>query len=150
MKVKTTRFGEIEIKDEDILHVPAGLPGFPDEHRFVLIPYAENSPFVYLQSATEDYLAFLMTEPFRFFKDYEFEIDEASMKELEISDEKQIYTYVMVTVPRGNAKAMTANLVAPFIINIKEKRAKQVVLEKSAYHTKHPVFEHASAAEGGS
>lgn len=148
MKVKTTRFGEIEIDQADIIVFPEGLPGFPDERDFVLIPYAEDSPFVYLQSATEDYLAFLMTDPYLFFDDYKFAIDDETMGELEIQDKNEVYVFAMVTVPKGNVKKMTANLVAPVIINTKRSRAKQMILEKSGYNTCHPVFRDGSSAEG--
>lgn len=149
MQVKTTRFGTIEIVENDIITFSDGVPGFPDKYQFVILPYDQESPFVILQSATEDYLAFLMTDPFLFFNDYEFEIDQENMNNLEVKDEKDIAVYTMVTVPVGKVKEMTANLVAPIVININNKAGKQIVLEKSKYTTKHRLFEDDVAVEGG-
>lgn len=149
MQIKTTRFGSIEISESDIITFDEGLPGFPDDHQFVIIPYEDESPFVLLQSATEDYIAFLMTDPFLFFSDYEFEIDPENMKALEIKEEKDIVVYTMVTVPAGKAREMTTNLVAPIAINIHTRAGKQVVLEKSKYTTKHRLFTDEGFCEGG-
>lgn len=149
MQVKTTRFGTIEIVENDIITFSDGVPGFPDMHQFVILPYDEESPFIILQSATEDYLAFLMTDPFLFFKEYEFEIDQENMDNLEVKDEKDIAVYTMVTVPVGKVKEMTANLVAPVVININNRAGKQIVLEKSKYTTKHRLFEDEATSEGG-
>lgn len=149
MQVKTTRFGTIEINEADIITFNDGLPGFPDDHQFVIIPYDEESPFVYLQSATENYLAFIMANPFLFFPDYEFEIDEDNMKELDIKTDKDIAVYAMITVPKQDINEITANLVAPVVINIHTRQAKQTVLEKSQYQTKHKLFPQNVSPEGG-
>ncbi len=149
MQVQTTRFGTIEIDETDIITFGDGLPGFPEECQFVILPYDDESPFVLLQSTTEDYLAFLMTDPFLFFKDYQFEIDQDNMNSLEVKEEKDIAVYTMVTVPIGKVREMTTNLVAPVVININSKAGKQIVLEKSKYTTKHRLFTDAVASEGG-
>jgi len=149
LQVKTTRFGTIEINETDILTFDDGLPGFPEDHQFVIIPYAEESPFVLLQSAREDYLAFLMTDPFLFFNDYQIEIDDKNMSELKVKEEKDVVVYTMVTVPIGKVKEMTTNLVAPVVINVHSRSGKQIVLEKSNYTTKHRLFKDEASSEGG-
>ena len=75
-KITTTRFGEIEEAEDKILHFAAGLPAFEDEHEFIIVPYDEESPYVFLQSASTPDLAFLMTIPFIFFPDYEFRLED--------------------------------------------------------------------------
>lgn len=140
MKVKTTRFGEIEIAQEDLVIFPEGLPGFEDLHEFVLLPYEEKSPYVFLQSASEDYIAFLMTNPFLFVKEYEFNLSKEIMEELAIKSQEDFAVYAMITVPEGGVRQMTANLAAPVVINSKNRQARQIVLEKNGYHTKHLLF----------
>lgn len=149
MQVKTTRFGVIDFAESDIITFHNGLPGFVDNHQFIIIPYAEDSPFVLLQSATDDYLAFIMTDPFLFFNDYQFEIDTENMNELGVDEEKDIVVYTMVSVPPGNVKKMTTNLVAPLVINSNTKIGKQIVLEKSKYVTQHRLFLDTVSTERG-
>ena len=81
-----------------------------------------------------------MLLPFLFFPDYTFEIDDATVKDLDIKDSENVFYYSMVTIPNGSIRYMTANLLAPVVVNIENMQAKQVVLEKSNYTTKHRLF----------
>lgn len=146
--VDTMRFGTIEVEEEKVVHFAQGIPAFEDEHDFVIIPYDEESPFVFLQSLQTPDLAFLMTVPYLFFKDYEFEIDDDTVTKLALKSTDDVLVYVLLTIPRGSIKDMTANLMAPVVINTKTLAAKQLVLEKSRYTTKHRLFDENGAAAG--
>ena len=146
--VDTMRFGTIEVEEEKVVHFAQGIPAFEDEHDFVIIPYDEESPFVFLQSLQTPDLAFLMTVPYLFFKDYEFEIDDETVTKLALKSPDDVLVYVLLTIPRGSIKDMTANLMAPVVINTKTLAAKQLVLEKSRYTTKHRLFDENGAAAG--
>lgn len=139
-KVDTVRFGTIEIDEKKIVHFAQGIPAFEEEHAFVIIPYDEESPYVFLQSVQSPELAFLMTSPYLFFKDYEFEIDDATEKRLALTSPDDVLVYVLLTIPQGRIADMTANLMAPVVINQKTMNARQIVLEKSHYTTKHRLF----------
>ena len=75
-KIETTRFGQVEVADESLITFREGIPAFEDEHEFAVMPYDENGTYMFLQSTKTPELAFLMTNPFFFFPDYTFEIDE--------------------------------------------------------------------------
>ena len=139
-KVSTVRFGSIEVEEEKIVHFAQGIPAFEDEHDFVIIPYDEESPYVFLQSLATPDLAFLMTVPYLFFKDYEFEIDDATEQQLGLESPDDVIVYTLLTIPQGRIDDMTANLMAPVIINQNTLDALQLVLEKSPYKTKHRLF----------
>ena len=147
-KVYTSRFGEIEVDEKKIIHFKDGIPAFEDEHEFIILPYEEESPYYFMQSLRSPDLAFLLTITFLFFPEYSFEIDEESIKELDITNQDQVFYYTMVTIPNGSIRYMTANLVAPIVINSRNMRAKQVVLEKSNYTTKHRLFPESEQKEG--
>ena len=140
-KVNTVRFGEIEIEEDKVVHFAQGIPAFEEEHEFVIIPYDETSPYVFLQSLATPDLAFLLTIPFVFFPEYEFEIDDESLSRIGTRQQENLLIYVILTVPGGDVKAMTANLMAPLVINKVNMQAKQVVLDKSRYNTRHPLFQ---------
>ena len=139
-KVNTSRFGEIEVDEKKIVHFERGIPAFEDEHEFVILPYEEESPYYFMQSLQSPDLAFLLTIPFLFFPEYTFEIDDETMAELEIKNQDDVYYYSMITIPNGSIRYMTANLLAPVVLNGENMRAKQVVLDKSNYTTKHRLF----------
>jgi len=139
-KVNTLRFGEIEIDEEKIVHFEDGIPAFEEEHEFVIIPYDEESPYVFLQSLATPDLAFLMTMPFVFFPEYEFELDDESQAKLGIENQEEMLIYSLLTIPGGKVSDMTANLMAPVVINTTNMQARQIVLDKSRYTTKHRLF----------
>lgn len=139
-KVNTLRFGEVEVDEAKIVHFADGIPAFEDEHEFVIVPYDEESPYVFLQSMTTPDLAFLMTIPFVFFPDYEFEIDDENQEKLELTRQEDMIIYTLLTVNGGKVKDMTANLMAPVVLNTANMQARQIVLDRSSYTTKHRLF----------
>lgn len=139
-KVNTLRFGEIEVEEEKVVHFEDGIPAFEDEHEFLIIPYDDESPYVFLQSITTPDLAFLMTMPFVFFPDYEFELDDESQNKLGIKTQEDMLIYTLLTIPGGKVADMTANLMAPVVLNQNTMQARQIVLDKSRYTTKHRLF----------
>ena len=147
-KVYTSRFGEIEVDEKKVVHFKDGIPAFEDEHEFVILPYEEDSPYYFMQSLTSPDLAFLLTIPFLFFNDYSFELDDETVRELDIKDSENVFYYTMITIPNGSIRYMTANLVAPIVLNGANMQAKQVVLEKSNYTTKHRLFPESAKKEG--
>ncbi len=147
-KIYTSRFGELEVDEKKIVYFKDGIPAFETEHEFVILPYEEESPYYFMQSLNTPDLAFLLTIPFLFFNDYSFEIDDDTVKELDIKNQDDVFYYSMVTIPNGSIRYMTANLLAPIVLNGENMRAKQVVLEKSTYTTKHRLFPDSAKKEG--
>lgn len=139
-KIKTTRFGEIEEDDGKIINFADGLPAFEEEHEFIIVPYDEESPYVFLQSVTTPDLAFLMTIPFIFFPDYEFRLEDDVIESLALENQEDLLLYTLLTIPGRDIKEITANLLAPIVINSRTNEGRQVVLDKSAYRTKHKLF----------
>lgn len=151
MIIQSARFGELDIAETDIINFPHGIPGFPDEKSFVAVINDPDSPFSFLQSTTEAYLTFLLADPFTFFKDYEFVSDDAVDQELGISAEQPPQVFVIATV-KEKMEDMTVNLLAPIVINSQKCIGRQIVLEKTAYGTRHPLFPDGliqQAAQGG-
>ena len=139
-KIMTSRFGEIEAAEESIIHFAAGIPAFEEEREFIIIPYEEDSPYVFLQSVKTPELAFLMTMPLAFFPDYEFTIDDEVEAELGLTSPEEVLIYAILTLAGKEIRDLTANLMAPIVINTTTRKAKQIVLERSAYTTKHRLF----------
>ena len=139
-KFDTTRFGEIEVEEEKIVTFENGIPAFAEEHEFVILPYEEESPYYFMQSLKTPELAFILTIPFLFFPDYQIEIDDESVKELDIKSQDSVTLYSLVTIPNGSLRYMTANLLAPVVLNTENMKAKQIIMEKSNYKTKHRLF----------
>jgi flagellar assembly factor FliW len=138
MKIHTKYHGECEIYEKDIFNFEHGIPGFLDEKQFVLLPL-EDTPFIILQSVKTPALGFAMIDPFIYFKDYDFELDEQSIVQLRLSSEKEVVVYVILTVA-DPFEQTTANLQAPIVLNYEKKLGKQVILTNTPYKTKHRLF----------
>jgi len=138
MKYNTTRFGRIEVKETEVLNFPAGLYGFEIENEFTRLPFAPNveSPMEWLQSLQTPSLAFVITDPFLYVPDYSVKLTEGEKAQIQFESGNTLLTRAIVTVPE-NYLEMTANLVAPLIINLTFGLAKQFVLTSMEYDTRH-------------
>ena len=139
MNIDTKYHGEISIAEEDILVFEKGIPGFPDETKFVLIPVTEDGLFQVLQSTVHPEVGLITTDPFLFKKDYLFSLDDAVVESLGLQSENDVKVMVVIT-PHEPFNTSTANLQAPVVINVKNKKARQVILNNTAYQIKHPLF----------
>ena len=139
MIVQSTRFGELEVSDEQILDFPQGLLGFPEEKRFALMEYKPDSPFYFLQSLADPDLTFLMINPFAFFNDYEFDMDDALMAEIGVTADNPPTVFNIATV-KDTIANMTVNLAGPVLVNLRDRKAAQWVIEKTQFPTKYPLF----------
>lgn len=150
MKIQTARFGELEVDPNLTYTFAHGLPGFEQLRQFLLIPAGEDIPFYFIQSIEDGKVSFIVTNPFAFFPDYEFQLPEAILEELHIRDENDVVTWSIVSI-QDHTQDMTLNLLAPVILNVRTKQGRQIILHGSGYTTKHKVTlvedETASAAE---
>lgn len=133
---------------EKVIHFEHGLPGFLEEKQFVYQLENEDSPFGYLQSVTNEHLAFIVISPFMFFSDYAIDLPEETVSRLGIESPEDVAIFSIVTL-HGELKAATANLLAPVVINLKNLKAEQVILEKTDYTTRHLLFPPQPVKVGG-
>jgi flagellar assembly factor FliW len=142
LKIKTTRFGTISIKEEKIIEMPFGLLGFPDKKKFFILQHQENSPFFWYQSIDDPGLAFVITNPFLFIPDYKIDL-EATLKEMSWNGDgnnSYLDLFIIVNIPRGMPHKMTGNFIGPILVNSKNYQAVQMVLSDSGYTHKFPLF----------
>lgn len=139
LKVKTTRFNDIEVKEEDLIELPSGLVGFPDLKRYILLDHDKDSPFKWLQSLDDGAVAFVLINPLLFKPDYTVEVGEVEVSELKLECEEDAIISVIITMP-SNPQNMTANLKAPLIFNLKNRLGRQVILNSSEYTTRHNII----------
>ncbi len=116
-----------------------GLPGFPNAHLFEITPISKDmKPFCILKSKEVEGLEFVAIPPHYIFPEYEVELDDNTVKRLEIEDSSQSFTLVIIKLATP-PKVPTANLLGPIIINIQSGLAMQVVLHNSEYQPQFPL-----------
>ena len=138
MKVDTSRFGTLDIPENEIIHFPDGLYGFEKETKFTLLPFNPNveSPMEWMQSILSPHLAFVITDPYLYVPDYKLKLLAEDKKKVGLELDESFLTRSIVTIPENYAE-MTANLVAPIVINSSKRVAKQFVLTTMEYDTRH-------------
>ena len=142
MKIKTARFGTIDIEEEKIIKMPFGMLGFPNKKKFIILQHQENSPFFWYQSVDDPRLAFVITNPFLFIPDYKIDL-EVTLKEMSWNGDgnsRDLNLFIVVNIPRGMPHKMTGNFIGPILVNNKVYQAVQMVLSKSPYTHKFPLF----------
>jgi flagellar assembly factor FliW len=118
---------------------PAGLPGFPDAHRFELTPWGpDDTPFMLMTAVDDANLGFVVVAPWDFYPEYEFDLDPATAERLGLQEPHDAIVFCVVTV-RDRPQDATLNLLGPIVINRFTFDAAQVVLPTSAYSVRAPL-----------
>ncbi len=130
MEVHDTRFGTLDVNEEEIIRLDNGLMGFPNSTRYIMFPYADDSSFFWLQSVDEPEIAFIVINPFDFFNDLVFEVgdDDAAGISLERGEDVEIFT--LVTIPDGAPEEMRTNLAGPVVVNVNNRQGCQILVKE--------------------
>ncbi|MGE5086655.1 MAG: flagellar assembly protein FliW [Bacillota bacterium] len=139
MIISTSRFGQVELKQEDVLTFPEGLLGFADLRKFVLLDDPNDEIFAWLQSCEAAQIAFPVLEPELFASNYKANLTKGDMEALKMTAQDKARYFSIVTIP-DDPTQMTANLKAPVVINITEKIARQCVLQDNNLAIREPIF----------
>ena len=135
----STRFGHIEIPDETVLTLPAGMIGFAGLERYAILKQREDSVFLWLHSLDEPSLAFPIVLPWVFYWDYEVDLSDADMAAIGVERADQISIYCVVNVG-ADVRAATINLFSPIVVNNGDRRARQVINTIDGYSTRDMLF----------
>lgn len=139
MKISSARLGEIEIDPAHILTLNEGIIGFPDYKRYIFLPFLEGTAFELFQAIDNPSLAFVTINPFLFCSDYEFQLGDEELQEIQVTSKEDLAIKVIVTIP-VDPKQSTANLQGPILINESRLMAKQIILHEAQYGTKQRIF----------
>ncbi|NMB25630.1 MAG: flagellar assembly protein FliW [Firmicutes bacterium] len=137
MRVVTSRFGELEVQESDIITFPRGILGFESIKRYILL--GDGEPFGFLQSLDEPDLTFVVIDPRVLVHDYRVDVPRVEAEEIGIRGQEETAILAIVTIPEDPDK-MTANLQAPLLINCVNRQAKQLVLGEGDYNIRHPIL----------
>ena len=140
MKFDTTRFGQIDVKPEDIMIFPDGPLGFPDCTRFTIIDEERAAPFRMLQSLDNSALAFVVVDPLIAKPDYQFDVTVEDLKLIKADSTDNLLVFAIVTMNR-NIHEVTINLQGPLVINPKQKLGHQFVLIETDYTTREKLLQ---------
>ncbi len=131
--------GKITYEKNEIIHFEKGLPGFNGLKKYVIKQVEEESPFSILQSIEDEEIGFIIISPFFIKDNYEVKLSDEIIKNLNLEGPDEALLYSIVTL-NSKIEDITANLKAPIVINIKNKKGEQYILDKETYGIKERVF----------
>lgn len=130
MELLTKYFGKQEYQEEELIVFPEGIAGIERFHTCLAIDFGEGEgTMLCLQSTEEPELALVVMNPFQIDQEYSPTLTGQQKKELEMEDEEELSFYVICTV-NERAEKSTVNLRAPIVVNVRTRRARQIILEE--------------------
>jgi flagellar assembly factor FliW len=142
MKGLTTKyFGEMEFDEGSVVMFPEGLPGFEKERGFLPIRQPASEPIVFLQSVSTQELCFVTMPAGAAYPGYKLAISAEDLDALGLPTDRQpaIGTEVvcLTIISVGEDGSVSANLLAPIVINLHNSRACQPIQLETTYSHRH-------------
>jgi flagellar assembly factor FliW len=133
---ETKNFGLIDWEAESAIEFPRGLPGFEQRRCFLPIRTEATEPLIYLQSLEDPSLCFLTLPVLAVDPAYRLDISDEDLEEIGLAGGRapklgpEVLCLVVVSVKE---EGPTANLLAPVVVNVSNRRAVQAIAPHSAY-----------------
>ncbi|MFA5479043.1 MAG: flagellar assembly protein FliW [Candidatus Muiribacteriota bacterium] len=139
MQLNTSRFGTLEINENDVYFFKYGVFGFENYKKFVFLN-EEESMFSWLQSVDNPDLAFVIIRPIDFYYNYILDLDLPDANDLMIDDNSETEIFCIVVIPEDTSM-MTGNLQGPIILNKSRMLGKQVISLNPEHKLKHFILD---------
>ena len=151
MKITTKIFGEIDIAEEKIITFVNGIIGFPDLKKFTLIYNEEKGTGAgirWMQSMDEPNFAIPVMDPLVVMDTYNPVVDDEIFKGIGELTSDNTLVLVSTTIPTDITQ-MSVNLQGPYIINVDERKACQVIVDNDEYPVKYYIYDILKARKDG-
>jgi flagellar assembly factor FliW len=118
------------------LRFVAGMPGLEGYTRFTLLGI-EDSPVYWLECADAPEIALPVADAFAVAPAYSFKLSDADSHALGLRHAADALVLTVLTLAESGL--ITANLLAPVVVNRNTWAARQVILDDARYSLRHPV-----------
>ena len=168
--IETLRFGVVRFEEHEVIEFPAGLPGFEQEFRFLLIEAEESRPLKFLQSISSPQLSFVCAPLALVFARYEATLPKSDRELLAMPPEggapgggapgggapgsgapgsgaPDTVLEWLAILCFARPDAPTANLLGPLVIRRDVGLGVQSIREDSRYSARQPLFAAAPPVE---
>ena len=146
-KALSRNFGAVEFAPDDEFVFPKGLPGFPSETAFLPVEIPEQLPLVYLQSLQTPELCFLALPVNCLVQDYRLSANAEDLAVVDLGPNavRGPGMLCLAFLCVGEDGTATANLRAPIIVNLQNRRGVQAIQNEDRY----PIRFTIATREGG-
>ncbi|MBF0628184.1 MAG: flagellar assembly protein FliW [Magnetococcales bacterium] len=138
MEVHGTRFGTLKYMEDELIILEQGMMGFPNSKQYLMFPFSDDSSFYWFQSVDEPEVAFIVINPFDFFTELEFLVEDADTQAIGLETGEDMEVFSLLTIPDGKPEEMRTNLAGPVVVNVRNRRGRQVVIKE--YSARQPLI----------
>ena len=151
-QAQTGRFGTLEYDSQSEIAFPYGIPGFDHERRFLLVEQTSLAPFVFLQSLDSPDLCFAALPASAIDVNYELQLsaedrsallqenqlnrdllEEAPLEKDPLEDSPVPGLLPLALLAAAGDGPLTANLLAPVVINLTRRIGLQTIRSDARY-----------------
>jgi len=125
------------ISTEQPVHFVAGMPGLERYTSFTLVPI-DDSPVYWLRCDDEPAIMLPVAEIFAVSHTYTVDLLDADRHDLALATTEDALVLTVLTLAT-DCDQITANLVAPIVVNRRSWAAKQVILDTTDYSIRQPL-----------
>lgn len=129
MKIETRLFEQVDIDEKSVICFEEGIPSFEGYTKFVLLDI-EDSSMKCLQSIEDKNICLIIINPFEFFSDYQINLSINEINKLQISKEEDVIVFNVLNIKEDR---MTANMLAPIVVNVIKNLGMQIILQDTNY-----------------
>jgi len=134
-----TKLGEMDLSEKEIITFEEGIPGFDHLRKFAIVSVARTEPIKWLVSLEDRDVALPIIDPWIVRLDYHVDIPEKDVQDLGIEKNEDVSVWCVVVIPKDKPDDATINLLAPIVVNMKNGKAKQIIMETDEYTIKHRI-----------
>ena len=145
-RIHTKYFGPADYQPDSVFQFPAGLPGFEAERFFVFLDRADTHPLLFMQSVSDPNLCFVLLPILAADPHYRLSLEGDERAALLLAPDrepeigKDILCAAIVCAADESRPIPTVNLLAPVVLNLRQRVGMQVVQAESGYSHQHPLF----------
>ncbi len=133
----SNRLDENSYDKQDLITFDEGIFGFEENKEYLPLQIDETDPnFIYLLSVDDENISFVLVNPFSVISQYNPILAKTDYKNLETENDDDLSFYC-ICVMSEDLGSSTVNLKCPIVVNVKTRKAVQVILQSDSYKFKH-------------
>jgi flagellar assembly factor FliW len=139
ISIHTRCFGRLEVDDSAVFQFPRGLPGFEWSRRFAVLWQPELAPIVCLQSLDSADFCLWAAPIAAIDAGYSMELSAEDYRALDLEQIPRPETLCLAILCAPENGLLTANLLAPVVVNLERRLAVQAVRSDGRYSHRHAI-----------
>ncbi|OGV68994.1 MAG: hypothetical protein A3K19_31090 [Lentisphaerae bacterium RIFOXYB12_FULL_65_16] len=128
------------IEPETLVEFARGIPGFEQIAQYRIHGLDAVRPFMFMEAVRSENVSFVCIDAFVVTRDYSVRLPAAVTERLGLDSEDDAVVLCLVTIG-DTVQSTTANLMCPLVINRRNRRGEQVILDGSDLPVRYAIWQ---------